>query len=205
MCRLMWLAQWGLRGSLLYSLRCFHVSCLYYRLWRSLKSSSLSQFCLQQCCGFADGSGFKKLHHFCMGGFMPPWEKACWWAVEGGDHVSANKNSSSCLYLHQTLHAALSPPLHPQPMCCLVTRFDRKSKAGFAVSTSQAAGVSLLGWAEMERVSRSHKSRDPVSEPLRRLLWLWVWIRFTELLALNKKVWAIWREIGALTAFCLLV
>jgi len=98
---------------------------------------------------------------------------------ERGDQVSEVKHT-----------LAISPPidppevlaaliLYPDPLpfpnvfslvCCLLTDFDRKSKAVFAVSTSQAAGETLLGLSEMERMSPTDKRKALVSKPLGRRL-----------------------------------
>ena len=142
---------------------------------------SLPRLCLQEGHLFADRSnstpGFKKLHGCCLGGFMfdarclrgrfcpVTWEAPFQMSCRSSFTNKKTKLPLSFLFLSlsplvllQTLHehSPLSPlPLCPGLLCRLLTHFDRKSKAGFAVSTSQAAGVSLLGRPEMERMSQN--------------------------------------------------
>ena len=116
-------------ASLIYRLQCLHVSSLYYRLWRTLRSSSLSlpRLCLQRWHLCADGSsttpgllllllGWLLLRVHGLRGRLdekeppppPLLQPAFRWAVEWGDPISVKQTLMclfSCFYQSDPSHA----------------------------------------------------------------------------------------------------
>lgn len=175
-------------------LQCFHVSCLYYRLWRILESSSCSPsfvyssvICLQM--DQAELHVLKKAAPP-LPGWLLVWldyEAVCTSmtrgptlgrAAECRDQVSAVKKTSVApsVLVSTRSPSAPSPAPHPFPapfsslfsvyVCRLLTHFVRKSK-GYVNITGSGSIIVRLRWKEWAKTVKAGMFRQ-----LRQ----WVWV-----------------------------